>query len=398
LFRGKTNSAYLSLVMRVAIINITGGGMSGGYRQYLRNVITRMAVCPSVEAILCASSKSLNVKDCLEQLSNVKFVNCKPFRFLHRNLDPELKQHLEKFSPNVIFIPLERYFRFNEVPIVNMLQNMEPFVLGIEGNPFGERLRNWFRKIYGKRALKKSNQVIAVSRYVRDFLIQHLNIPSDKIGLVYHGVDLPENKDTHRPDIIPKGWDGQFLFTAGSIRPARGLEDAIYALKHLSDKSPNIPPLVIAGETTSKMTKYRKTLENWIRDHKLSSKVCWTGTLNEKETAWCYQNCNAFVMTSRVESFGIIGAEAMSYGCICISADNPCLQELFGDAAIYYSPKDGKALADVIKTVFAWDDNQRKAMSEKAKRRASDFSWDVCAEKTVAELAKAAKSWQFGKL
>jgi len=55
-------------------------------------------------------------------------------------------------------------------------------------------------------------------------------------------------------------------------------------------------------------------------------------------------------------------------------------------------------LADAIKTVLTWDDNQRKVMSEKSKKRASHFSWDVCAEKTVAALAKAAENRQSGKL
>ena len=96
-------------------------------------------------------------------------------------------------------------------------------------------------------------------------------------------------------------------------------------------------------------------------------------------------------MTSRVESFGMIGGEAMSHGCICISADNPCLPELFGDAAVYYPPIDGQSLAEAIQTVLTWDDNQRKTMSEKAKKRAAKFSWDVCAEKTVAALAKAVR-------
>jgi len=98
-----------------------------------------------------------------------------------------------------------------------------------------------------------------------------------------------------------------------------------------------------------------------------------------------------FIMTSRVESFGMIAAEAMSHGCICISADNPCLPEIFGGAAIYYPPKDGRALADAIQAVLAWDDNQRKAASARAKNQAKKFSWDVCARNTVAELAKAAK-------
>ncbi|MDP8257949.1 MAG: glycosyltransferase family 1 protein, partial [Candidatus Aadella gelida] len=63
-----------------------------------------------------------------------------------------------------------------------------------------------------------------------------------------------------------------------------------------------------------------------------------------------------------------------------------------GDVAVYYPPKNAKALAEVIQTTLTWDDNQRKAMSEKAKKRAGEFSWDVCAEKTVAVLAKAVEN------
>jgi len=378
--------------MKIAIINISGGGMSGGYRKYLRNVIPRIASAPEVEALLCASPESFNIQDWFEPISNIKFVSCNPFRFLAYKPDHKLHQHLEEFSPDVIFVPMERYFRFKKVPIINMIRNMEPFEAGIGGNPLGERFRNWVCRIVGSRAVKKSNRVIAVSRYVRDFLIRYLNIPNDKIGLVYHGIDLPENKDIHRPDIIPKGWDGQFLFTAGSIRPARGLKDIFGAMKHLNNKSRDISGLVIAGSTTPRMERYQKQLEKWVQKNNLSSKVCWADNLNENEMAWCYQNCCAFVMTSRVESFGMTAGEAMAHGCICVGADNPCLPEVFGDAAIFYPPKDGKALAEVIQTVLAWDNHQRKVMSEKARKRAGEFSWDVCAEKTVAELEKAARN------
>ena len=51
-----------------------------------------------------------------------------------------------------------------------------------------------------------------------------------------------------------------------------------------------------------------------------------------------------------------------------------------------------------FKTVFAWDDNQRKVMSEKARKRAGESSRDVCAEKTVAVLANVVKGRQSGKL
>ena len=376
--------------MKIAIINITGGGMSGGYRKYLQNVLPRIAAHPDTEAILCALPKSLRVQNWFEPLPNVKFVSCKPFRFLFSHHDIELLRELEEFSPDVIFVPTERYFQFDKVPVVNMLQNMEPFV-DIDGNPLSERFRNWMRRADGKKALKKSNRVIAISGYVRDFLIQRWNIPNEKISLVYHGIERFKG-DSCRPHIVPREWNNDFLFTAGSIRPARGLEDLLLGMKHLLLQGVTSVRLVIAGESGHSMAKYQEKLKLWVKENNLLNRVCWTGSLNEREMAWCYQNCKAFVMTSRVESFGMIGGEAMSHGCICISADNPCLPELFGNAAIYYPPKDGKALTEAIKTVLAWDDNQRKVMSEKAKERAAEFSWDVCAEKTVAVLAEAAES------
>ena len=384
--------------MKIAIINITGGGISGGYRKYLQNIIPRMAAHPNVGAILCASPESLNVQSCFGPLSNIEFITCRPFRFFQRSLDSELKRNLEVFSPDVIFVPVERSFRFKEVPVVNMIQNMEPFTPNSEGNSFSERFKLLMQYVDGKRAIKRANRVIALSKFVSDFLVTCWRIPNEKIGIVHHGIDAVNNEGGKRPHIIPEDWNGQFFFTAGSIRPARGLEDLLRAMKHLSLQGKKTVRLVIAGESGHRMVGYQKKLQDWAQENNLLDRICWAGSLNENEMAWCYQNCSAFVMTSRVESFGMIGGEAMSHGCVCISANNPCLTELFGDAAIFYPQKDGKALAEAIQTVLTWDDNQQKVMCEKARRQAAKFSWDICAEKTVAVLAKVVESRQSGKL
>ena len=42
-------------------------------------------------------------------------------------------------------------------------------------------------------------------------------------------------------------------------------------------------------------------------------KIRWAGKLSEAEMDWCYSNCSLFVMTSRVESFGLTGVEALSH-------------------------------------------------------------------------------------
>jgi len=139
--------------MKIAIINLTAGGMSGGYRKYLINVLPKMAVRSDVEEILCASPKYINIQDWFSFLPKVKFVTCKPYNFLHFRSDYKLKKILDKFSPDIIFIPVERYFKFDGVPIVNMIQNMEPFAENIDGNSFTDKCRLYIQRLMAKRAL-----------------------------------------------------------------------------------------------------------------------------------------------------------------------------------------------------------------------------------------------------
>jgi len=292
--------------MRLAVINLIRGDMSGGYRKYLSHVLPRMARRNDVEAILCATPDSINVQSFCPRHSKIRHISCKPFNFLNLFPDSKLHKYLKGFSPNVLFVPMERSFQFRKIPIVNIIQNMEPFIKNDDFNPLVEKFRQWIKYMYGINAIKKSNGIIALSNHVSDYLIKDLEIPAQKIRLVYHGIDLFETDKNKKPFTIPNNWTGKFIFTAGSIRYARGLEDLIFAIKHFKIKYNDNLRLAIAGGAEPRMFKYQKKLKKWISNNNLSSSVYWVDNLNKEEMAWCYKNCKLFVMTSRVESFGMI--------------------------------------------------------------------------------------------
>jgi len=183
--------------MNIAIIMKTGGGISGGNRKYLFNVIPRLAIHPDVETILFASPDSLHIRNSFNSIENVESISCLPYRFI--NLDLELNKNLNKFSPDVIFLPIERYFRFSNIPFVNMVRNMEPLTLSFGNNSFKQKIKNLARRKITKHSLKKSQRIIAVSGFARDFLVKYWNIPKEKISLIYHGIDSPRNKIGQKP-------------------------------------------------------------------------------------------------------------------------------------------------------------------------------------------------------
>lgn len=378
-------------MMRIAIINITLGGMSGGYRVYLQRILPRLAAHADVDKILCAAPGALNVSDWFEPMDNVSFADCGTIRLLGHGPRREFAEQLADFGPDVLFVPLARRFEFGNLPVVNMVQGMEPLVYRGPDPPL-EKIKNAFRRRAVADAIRHADGFIAVSQFVKNFLIEELSVPGKKIQLAHYGPVKPAEESV-KPGDVPDDWAGEFIFTAGAIRPARGLEDVIHAMKHLADRNTHAK-LVIAGATDRRMSPYRRRLEKYISCCGLGDNVIWTGSLDKERMSWCYRNCLAFVMTSRVESFGIIAIEAMSAGCVCIGADNPCLPEIFGQGAELYSPKNSRDLADTIERVLVADRAELDRRSNMSQKRASEFSWDLCAEKTVEQLKRTITSRQ----
>lgn len=377
--------------MKLAIINVTSGRISGGYKEYLINIIPRLASHSTIESLLCASVESLNVQEWFNPMPNVEFVNCPAFWSLGYKLNKNLQQRIKQFSPDVIFVPVERPFKLKGVPLVTMIQNMEPFVADTAEYSLSERLKCRVQYITGKMAVRSATRVIAISEFVKDFLINSWHISRDKIGLVYYGSSFGKNMASIKPKNMPNDWEREFLFTAGSIRPARGLEDLILAAKSINFDSLGIKGVVIAGKVVSEMLKYKQKLSNLIKANNLVSRFVFLGEIDSSQMKWCYENCRLFVMTSRVEAFVMIGLEAMANTCLCVVADNPCLPETFQDCAVYYKPRDAAGLAGAINSTLGWEETKIVEMLRKTRGRSAEFTWEKTVNALVKELESAAE-------
>ena len=369
-------------MMRIAVVNLTGGGLSGGYRKYLQNILPLMVEDKRVDGLevyIPVGHADIFSNNSLT-LHNIPADNVSKNKAWLRN-------ELAVRQPDVIFIPSAIWINCGHTPIVTMVQNMEPLVIPFQGNPPKECIKNIGRYMANLYACRRAHRVIAISKFVRTYLNEKWRIASDRIGLVYHGIDLPTQTgvDDHGAIALMKSFP--CLFTAGSIRPARGLEDIIRALAILNTEQP--VQLAIGGNVDPGMEPYFVKLKELAEKLGVLERIQWAGKLNDSAMSLYFKNCTAFIMTSRVESFGMIAGEAMAHGCVCISSDNPCLPEIFGSAALYYPPKDFTTLAKQIQVVISMRQTERAKMSSAAKDTASRFSWEICAQKTVDELQKA---------
>ncbi|MBP7051042.1 MAG: glycosyltransferase [Phycisphaerae bacterium] len=373
------------------MLNLTAGGMSGGYRNYLRNLVPRLAAHPEVSSLLVGVPQSIDLSGRGVGDGSAQWLPLQRSASLIRGgLTGLERRTIDQFAPDVLFIPTSRFCSFGSVPVVNMVRNMMPMTPH-NSRYCVERFRNWARFRQMRRAVSQSNRVIAISQFVKDYLTGELGLAEDRVGVVHHGTDLHRDASLRKPDAVPADYSGRFVFTAGLIYPYRGLEDLIDAWCHLRCLT-DLPPLVIAGKVGQGMSRYYARLQRLLREGDLERYVHFVGLLGRPEMTWCYRNCAAFVMTSRVEACPNTALEAMANGSLCISTKNPPLPEMFADAAWYYPAGESRTLAERIGDVLRLPHDQPEIARKRAVARAAQFSWDACCGRTVEELQKAVRS------
>jgi glycosyltransferase involved in cell wall biosynthesis len=241
------------------------------------------------------------------------------------------------------------------------------------------------RRVAARRACERADRVIAVSGHVAHWLKSNWRIDDRRLAVIPHGVDSPG------PALRPAAAAGlvgrRFIFSAGSIRPARGLTDLVMAMGR-SDFPAELD-LAFAGKPDPDAREFHADLLATVARLGLAGRVHWLGQCNSGEMDWGFANCELFVMTSRAEACPNTVLEALANGCLSVSCDTPPMPEFFGPAAIYYASGDPASLSAAVAKALALSPGAQNDRRELARQRASNFSWDSCARSTLDLLSEA---------
>ena len=370
--------------MKLAIVNPIQRRFSGGYAKYLGEIVPRLAADPRVSALsvwLPAEAEC----GTLDPTTIQRW----PGGMTRRGLRA-LRGRIASSAPDVVFVPTARHIGFGAIPTVVMVRNMEPLKVPVKGNDAGEALRNLARAAAARRACARAERVIAVSQHVRDFLRGHWRIPDQRIGVVYHGVTPAAETAASVCPAALAGSEGSFVFTAGSLRAARGIEDVLAAMPALLRGDPAVT-LVIAGTWDPGSVRYRRRITALVEALQVGGRIVWAGQLGAAEMMWCFQHADVFVMTSRAEACPNIALEALSHGCAIASTSDAPMPEFLGDAALYYPAKSADPLAETVRALRTETPGERTARRERAVARSRTFDWAATVDGTIEQLQLAAR-------
>jgi glycosyltransferase involved in cell wall biosynthesis len=268
-------------------------------------------------------------------------------------------------------------------PTVTLVHNLAPFIPEYvrTETPY-QRFRLKLLKQLTLWGIKHAAGTIFVSEFERRTLNALVKAASRPAAVIYHGI--AESKESVIGDmpVDAAETDGCVLCVSHIYRYKGILELVLgYALALREDSS--LPDLVIAGTLYDK--PYVARIRAVMAAAKIESRVHFLGNVGERQLHRLYSRCRFFVFPSTIESASVILLEALASHCAIACSNVSVMPEICADAATYFDPSNGESIADSLVRLHQ-DDNLRKTLSERAARRAGDFSWRATAQQTLGFL------------
>ena len=229
-------------------------------------------------------------------------------------------------------------------------------------------------------AVQKSAKIIVPSNFVKKEVTRTFRLSSSKVIVTYEAAEEEyfKNIQLSAPSssrLLEKYQIKEpYVIYSGNAYPHKNLTkllDAIYLLN-------NVNLVLVCPRDV-----FANRLENEISARHLENKVTVLGYQPPGVLSQFYRFAKAYVFPSLSEGFGIPGLNAMASGIPTVASSIPTLEEIYGEAALYFDPQNPYDIADKIKQIFAYPKLRSKlitAGSEQVKK----YSWRKMAQQTLS--------------
>jgi glycosyltransferase involved in cell wall biosynthesis len=253
----------------------------------------------------------------------------------------------------------------------------------------------WFKhlmyRLVIKSALIRAKEIIAVSNFTKNDIINRFKIKEAKIKVVYEGVaNLEKGRDSlfvakldKEETLMNYNISGPYLLYVGNAYPHKNLNFLLNSFVVLNKEYNNFR-LVLVGKEDYFYRQVKKEaikLNLWQKVNK-NSLVIFTDYVPDAQLKILYNQAFAYVFPSLYEGFGLPPLEAMANSCPVISSNKASLPEILDEAALYFNPKDLHNFIDTFKKLIDNDDLREKQINL-GKERVKNFNWWESARETL---------------
>lgn len=199
---------------------------------------------------------------------------------------------------------------------------------------------NIYKKLLGEKLNKNAYKITCVSEFTKkEYSSKYFN----KLVIIPNGIELDYKKyDENEINMLKEHLGIEYekvLLSVGRITEYKGFQDVLNILDQIS----NVKYLIIGGNQD-----YKKELEYIIENKNIKNKVIFIGKVENNRLDFFYQVSDVVIIPSKVESFGLVGLEALRNKKCVISSGVQGLKYL-KDSKNVYEYKIQQDLINLIK-------------------------------------------------
>ncbi len=228
-------------------------------------------------------------------------------------------------------------------------------------------------------SVERADHVICISEHTRKDLIELFRIPEKKTSVVHLGFSLAEETEVEDNDWRPP--QRPYLLYVGNRGGYKNFTCLLDAYAESKALRAHYDIVCFGGGPFTTRERRR------MKEFGLAAATVRQISGSDGLLARFYRSATVFVYPSLYEGFGIPPLEAMGFDCPVVCSNASSIPEVVGDAAELFDPNDLLAMRLAMERV-AFDQSRKNTLIEKGRSRLRLFSWERCAQETLAIYEK----------
>lgn len=250
-----------------------------------------------------------------------------------------------------------------------------------------QRIGNLYRRWNVPRTVKKSKIITTVSNFERQRILDHFDLPEEKVVTVYNAVGAHFKKITDENELervkLKYNLPNEYLFFLGNTDPKKNVRGVLAALAILKQQGKLRLPIVMPDLDSL----YLNQLLSDLKAPDLANDVILCGYIPNIEIPAVYSSAVLFLYPSLRESFGIPLLEAMACGVPVVTSNSSPMTEVAGNAALYAEAANPESIAENIDMLLN-NEQYRQQLVALGKERIKLFSWENTASQMLTLYEK----------
>jgi glycosyltransferase involved in cell wall biosynthesis len=344
----------------------------GGASRYFVELARALNELPEVQAQLFAPAHVNHYLDRRTELHPWSFRSDWPARALHLRVpavQPLLRLAMALSPPDVLHETSYGQFQ-QRVPSKTRV------VTTVHDMAF-ERFPHLFDDPQGRAAsklaaLRRAHAIVCISEHTWRELLAIYPEFAERCAVVPHGVTHTPAQG-ERPAELPE----QYMLYVGTRHSYKNFDNLLRALGAARGLPADLVLVCFGGGQFSPAELQLCAQVGWPQTHLRHLAG------NDDLLSQAYKHASFFVFPSSYEGFGMPLTEAMVQGCPVVCSRASSFPEVCGAAAAYFDPSQPADMARCIEQL-ATEPERRRSLGQEGLRHVKSYTWQRCAEQTLA--------------